>query len=173
MVLVTRPVCSDHRDRLQPPGGQGGRQSRSREQAQGAVEFQAQVGSLTVYSTAKKTILHFLRQYRHQFEGPRKVEGNLTRAIKDLLVQKLEHKVRLFFNVGTLFVKILIVRTLSPYPGCLQRPPSVPAAAAAALLPSGEPEGVVRTQEQPGRRRIRGVILEVAMQKERLLWLCF
>lgn len=33
------------------------------------------------------------RKHRHQFEGPRKVEGNLSKVIKDLLVQKLENKV--------------------------------------------------------------------------------
>ncbi len=33
------------------------------------------------------------KKHRHQFEGPRKIEGNLSRVIKDLLVQKLESKV--------------------------------------------------------------------------------
>ena len=33
------------------------------------------------------------RKHRHQFEGPRKVEGTLSRAIKDLIVSKLESKV--------------------------------------------------------------------------------
>ncbi|XP_059080880.1 sodium bicarbonate cotransporter 3-like isoform X1 [Tigriopus californicus] len=32
------------------------------------------------------------KKHRHQFEGPRKVEGNLSKVIKDLLVQKLENK---------------------------------------------------------------------------------
>lgn len=36
----------------------------------------------------------WMRKHRHQFEGPRKIEsGNLSRVIKDLLVQKLESKV--------------------------------------------------------------------------------
>ena len=34
----------------------------------------------------------WLRKHRHQFEGPRKVEGNLSRVLKDLIVQKLESK---------------------------------------------------------------------------------
>ena len=34
----------------------------------------------------------WLKKHRHQFEGPRKVEGNLSRVLKDLLVQKLESK---------------------------------------------------------------------------------
>ncbi len=36
----------------------------------------------------------WLKKHRHQFEGPRKMDGgNLSRVIKDLLVQKLENKV--------------------------------------------------------------------------------
>ena len=34
----------------------------------------------------------WLRKHRHQFEGPRKAEGNFSRVIEDLLVQKLESK---------------------------------------------------------------------------------
>ena len=36
----------------------------------------------------------WMQKHRHQFEGPRKVEGNLSTVIRDLLVQKLESKVR-------------------------------------------------------------------------------
>ena len=35
----------------------------------------------------------WMQKHRHQFEGPRKEEGNLSAVIKELLVQKLESKV--------------------------------------------------------------------------------
>ena len=35
----------------------------------------------------------WMSKHRHQFEGPRKAEGNLSAVIKELLVQKLESKV--------------------------------------------------------------------------------
>ena len=37
----------------------------------------------------------WMKKHRHQFEGPRKAEGNLSAVIKELLVQKLESKVLL------------------------------------------------------------------------------
>ena len=36
----------------------------------------------------------WLQKHRHQFEGPRNAEGNLSAVLKELLVQKLESKVR-------------------------------------------------------------------------------
>ena len=47
------------------------------------------------------------RKHRHQFEGPRKVEGTLTRVLKDLIVQKLESKVGTVIKASDcLFVKM-------------------------------------------------------------------
>ena len=34
----------------------------------------------------------WMLKHRHQFEGPRKAEGNLSSVLKELLVQKLESK---------------------------------------------------------------------------------
>ncbi len=42
------------------------------------------------------------KKHRHQFEGPRKVEGKLTSVIRDLLVQKLENKVFLCTAIAPL-----------------------------------------------------------------------
>ena len=43
---------------------------------------------------AAKLVELWQKKHRHQFEGPRKAEGKLTTVIKELLVQKLESKVR-------------------------------------------------------------------------------
>ena len=50
-------------------------------------------GNYATYDVIHKLKKLWLIKHRHQFEGPRKVEGNLSAVIKELLVQKLESKV--------------------------------------------------------------------------------
>ena len=50
-------------------------------------------GSYATYEAVQRLKKIWLIKHRHQFEGPRKVEGNLSAVIRELLVQKLENKV--------------------------------------------------------------------------------
>ena len=54
-------------------------------------------GNYATFDVVQRLKNLWLIKHRHQFEGPRKVEGNLSAVIKELLVQKLENKVELFF----------------------------------------------------------------------------
>ena len=51
-------------------------------------------GGYASYEVVQKLKKLWLMKHRHQFEGTRKAEGNISAVIRDLLVQKLENKVK-------------------------------------------------------------------------------
>ena len=58
-------------------------------------------GNYATYDVAHKLKRLWMLKHRHQFEGARKVEGNLSAVIKELLVQKLENKVHVYLYLST------------------------------------------------------------------------
>ena len=57
-------------------------------------------GNYVPYDTVQRLKKLWTIKHRHQFEGPRKVEGNLSNVIKELLVQKLENRVGIDENLA-------------------------------------------------------------------------
>ena len=59
-------------------------------------------GNYAPYDTVQRLKKLWTIKHRHQFEGPRKVEGNLSNVIKELLVQKLENRVGINENLAAI-----------------------------------------------------------------------